>query len=130
MTPSDQPPAGRHIPDVLGATLGAPEPWPPGLDPPSGAQASTLELSDAGDIKTGIWECTPGSFPSRRDGVCELMHFVSGDATVIDERDGTRHWIGPGAVLFVPDGWRGRWEIRETVRKTYVIARTHARAEE
>ena len=32
----------------------------------------------------------------------------------------------PGAVVFVPDGWQGIWDIRETVRKTYVIVRTAA----
>ena len=109
---------------MLGVRLEALGAWPPGVTPISGSpHASALELSDDGQVKTGIWECTPGVFPSRRDGMCELMHFVSGDATITDE-DGTRREISPGTVVFVPDGWRGTWEIRETVRKTYAIVST------
>ena len=126
MTPATPPAGGMGIDDVLAARLGEPSPWPPGADPPSGASAATLELSDDGRVRTGIWECTPGSFASSRDGFCELMHFVAGDATIVDERDGTRHEIRPGSVLFVPDGWRGRWEIRATVRKTYAIVQAPA----
>jgi len=126
VTSIDLPPGAAALPDVLGAVLGDPAPWPPGADPPSGAYAATLALSDDGAVRTGIWECTPGTFASSRDGVCELMHFVAGDATIVDERDGTRHEIGPGTVLFVPDGWRGHWEIRRTVRKTYAIAETRS----
>ncbi|HEY3612297.1 MAG TPA: cupin domain-containing protein [Gaiellales bacterium] len=124
MTADDRPRAGAGLHDVLSATLGAPAPWPPGADPPSGASAASLELSDDGTVRTGIWECTPGSFASARDGYCELMHFAAGDATIVDERDGTRHAIGPGSILFVPDGWRGRWEIRATVRKSYAMFQT------
>jgi uncharacterized cupin superfamily protein len=124
MTSAQRPPGGAGLDDAATAALGEQVPWPPGADPPSGSRAATLELSDDGAVRTGIWECTPGSFASARDGFCELMHFVAGDATIVDERDGTRHEIGPGSVLFVPDGWRGRWEIRETVRKTYAIVTT------
>jgi uncharacterized protein len=114
----------QPVVDVRSVELAPLGPWPPGIDPYSGTPlAFGLELSDDGHVQTGIWECTPGSFPSRRDGICELMHFVTGDATIIDD-DGTRHEIRPGVVRFFPDGWSGRWEIRATVRKTYAIVRT------
>jgi uncharacterized cupin superfamily protein len=74
---------------------------------------------DAGG-RSGIWECTPGRFESARDGDTELMHFVRGAGT-ITSADGTVHEIGPGVVLVAPDGWRGTWDIRETVRKIYTI---------
>jgi uncharacterized cupin superfamily protein len=110
--------------DVLAAQLESLGPWPPGVDPIHGRPvAAGLSLSDDGQVSTGIWECTSGSFASRREGICELMHFVSGDATITDE-DGTRHEIRPGVMLFLPDGWCGVWEIRETVRKTYAIVKT------
>jgi hypothetical protein len=112
------------IDDVLTAALEPLGPWPPGVEPISGKpEAFALELTDDGRVQTGIWECTPGSFPSRRDGFCELMHFVAGDATITDA-DGTRRKVHPGALIFVPDGWQGVWDIRETVRKTYVIVQT------
>ncbi len=117
-------PPARIIEDVFTAELEPLGPWPPGVEPISGSpEAFALELSDDGHVATGIWECTPGAFPSRRDGFCELMHFVAGAAT-ISEADGAVHEIRPGAVLFVPDGWQGTWEIRETVRKTYVTVQS------
>ena len=110
--------------DVMSAELESVGPWPPGVEPISGSPvAAILELSDDGHVATGIWECTPGSFPSKRVGCCELMTFFAGDATLIDA-DGTRHEIRAGVVRFVPDGWSGVWEIRETVRKTYATGQT------
>jgi hypothetical protein len=51
------------------------------------------------------------------------MYFLAGDATITDA-DGTPHEILPGAAIMLNDGWRGAWEIRETVRKVYVIVPT------
>ena len=79
-------------------------------------------LSDAGG-RSGVWECTPGSFDSVRNGDTELMHFLSGAGTITTV-DGTVHEIRPGVVLVAPDGWRGTWVIRETVRKVYTIWNT------
>lgn len=70
--------------------------------------------------RSGVWECTPGRFDSARNGDTELMHFVAGAGT-ITTADGTVHEIHPGVVLVAPDGWRGTWDIRETVRKVYTI---------
>jgi len=117
-------PSSITAPDVVAAELEPLGAWPPGIPPISGEpQAFALELSNDGHVQTGIWECTPGSFPSKRDGCCELMHFVAGDATITDA-DGTVREVRPGAVIFVPDGWQGTWDIRETVRKTYTIVQT------
>jgi hypothetical protein len=117
-------PSSIAAPDVLTAELEPLGAWPPGVAPISGTpEAFALELSDDGRVETGIWECTPGSFPSKRDGCCELMHFVAGDATITDA-DGTVREVCPGAVIFVPDGWQGTWDIRATVRKTYTIVQT------
>jgi uncharacterized protein len=71
-------------------------------------------------MEIGVWECTPGSFRSAKDGISEVMQFVSGEATIVAE-DGALHEVGPGTLLFTPDGWRGTWHVRATVRKTFVI---------
>jgi uncharacterized cupin superfamily protein len=81
---------------------------------------SVRELHHDGRGKTGVWECTPGRFESARAGTTEVMHFVAGEAT-ITTADGTAHEIRPGTVIVAPDGWRGVWDVRETVRKVYVI---------
>jgi uncharacterized cupin superfamily protein len=53
------------------------------------------------------------------------MHFVAGEATIVGD-DGVTHEIRPGTVLVVPDGWRGVWHIRTTVRKVYALWSTAA----
>jgi len=95
------------------------------LGPKGGATSgdpveSILELSDDGTTSTGIWSCTPGSWSSSKDGVGELMHFLAGHGWITDA-DGTRHEIRPGMVRWFPDGWHGRWEVDETIRKVYVV---------
>ena len=110
-----------YVADIANASLTV-------VGPKAGATAgdpveSTLELSDDGRVQTGIWECSPGAFPSARGGYSEVMTFVAGDATITDE-DGTEHPIGAGTTIVLNDGWRGSWTIRETVRKVYVIVQS------
>lgn len=83
--------------------------------------AITVHADDR--LEIGVWECTPGSFPSAKDGISEVMQFVAGEATIVGD-DGALHEIGPGSLLFTPDGWRGTWHVRQTVRKAFVIWRT------
>jgi uncharacterized cupin superfamily protein len=103
-------------PETLALTVRGPR--TPAL---AGAPVESVHVlhSDAGG-RSGIWECTPGSFDSKRQGDTELMHFLGGAGT-ITTADGTVHEIRPGVVLVAPDGWRGTWVIRETVRKVYTI---------
>jgi uncharacterized protein len=75
--------------------------------------------------EVGVWEVTPGTFPARKDGVWEMMQFVSGRGRIIDSSGVTE--IGPGVVLFTPDGWTGTWEVEETARKIYVLHQTRLR---
>jgi uncharacterized protein len=84
---------------------------------------SELELYNDGKVEVGVWECTPGEFPSVKDGISEEMLFLSGDATIVGD-DGTKYEIAAGVLLVTPDGWKGRWEIRQTVRKVYTIWHT------
>lgn len=81
---------------------------------------SVQVLHRDGSGRCGVWECTPGRFQSARDGDTELMHFIAGEGTITSS-DGSVHEIRPGVVLIAPDGWRGTWDIRETVRKVYTI---------
>jgi uncharacterized protein len=73
-----------------------------------------------GQTEVGVWECTPGRFPGSKEGINEMMHLLSGRATIIDE-DGTRHELSTGSMFIILDGWRGEWEVHETVRKVYSI---------
>lgn len=80
---------------------------------------SSVTIFEHNGTEIGVWECTPGSWVSEKIGFGELMHFVGGHGWITDA-DG-RWEIYPGAVKYFPDGWRGEWEVDETVRKLYVI---------
>jgi uncharacterized protein len=109
------------IADVLEAKL-APTAAMPGAAPGT-ARTAELVLYEDERTETGVWEVTPGAFDAAHGQYLEFMHFVAGDAT-ITAADGAVHEVRPGVALTVPPGWRGRWEVRETVRKTYVIVRS------
>jgi len=39
----------------------------------------------------------------------------------LPEAGGKPATLGPGDVAVFPRGWRGPWELHETVRKVYVV---------
>jgi hypothetical protein len=106
--------------DVLGAEL-ADAGQMPGAAPGT-ALTAELVLYEDERTQTGIWEVTPGVFDAVHGRYAEFMHFVAGDATITGA-DGQVGEVRPGVALTVAPGWRGRWEVRDTVRKTYVIVR-------
>jgi uncharacterized protein len=73
-------------------------------------------------LEVGVWECTPGVYDISRDGYDELFLVLAGKATLTSS-DGIRFDLEPGSALLTPEGFRGRWEITETVRKVYAIVR-------
>jgi len=71
------------------------------------------------DILSGVWECTPGIW-RRQILKSEFSHFVAGEC--IFTPDGQEPIkIQAGDAIFFPAGCEGTWDIRETVRKTFVI---------
>ncbi|GAA3379435.1 cupin domain-containing protein [Streptomyces sannanensis] len=83
----------------------------------------TLWKSPDGLVEVGIWECDPGHFTATREGYDEICQVLSGTATVDTEGGGSVE-LRPGATLAMPAGWRGTWQVHETIRKVYVV-RTH-----
>ncbi len=83
-------------------------------------QVSLHEIFNEGSTQVGIWECTPGGWPIVDRGNTETVLVVHGRG-VITDADGTEQLLVPGAVVVLPTGWSGRWDITETLRKIYVI---------
>jgi len=112
-----------HLEDAAGVELTDWQPKPTTLTP--GQQEATAELweSPDGKVSTGVWACTAGIFTSVREGFCETCYILSGEGTLHSD-DGPSVPLRPGVVIALPDGWRGRWEIVETLRKVYAIAKT------
>lgn len=89
-----------------------------------GSPVQSLVTFHADDhVHSGIWECTPGAYPVVKEGSSEFMTFLAGEGTVHGD-DGVSYEVGEGVALFLPDGWSGRWEIRETLRKSFTIVKT------
>jgi uncharacterized cupin superfamily protein len=109
------------IDDVLNIELDAGRPVPTAVE--GEPYESWHVISDDGRVELGVWEVTPGSFRGSADGIYEQMHFVAGRGTITDA-DGLVTEIRPGVVMLCPEGWSGLWDVRETVRKTYVIVKT------
>ncbi|MEU8246810.1 cupin domain-containing protein [Nonomuraea sp. NPDC048916] len=106
-----------HLPNAHSAALPPEQPKPTSL---TGQSESTLEVWSDGRAETGIWECEPGSFTAVRDGHHEVCQILAGRATLTGE-DGQVVELAPGSTIVLPDGWRGTWDVHETIRKTYVM---------
>jgi len=50
----------------------------------------------------------------------EFCHFLSGSCTYTAE-DGQMIEVMPGTIAFFPENWKGVCEVRETIRKVYMI---------
>lgn len=75
-------------------------------------------------LETGVWECTAGEFPFRRDGYDEVFCVLGGHATLhIDGNGGVGQAfdLRAGSVMLTPAGLTGRWVVHDTIRKAYTI---------
>ena len=68
---------------------------------------------------TGIWQCTAGpSYWVQEEN--EFIYILSGSLTVTPD-GGKPATFGAGDCAMFPRGWRGTWDLHETVRKVYAI---------
>ena len=90
---------------------------------PIGEPVAYLKCAEAvvlkeNQVEAGVWECSPGVW-RRQVLLAELCHFVSGHAFFTPE-GGEELEIRAGDAVFFPPNSRGIWDVRETVRKSYV----------
>lgn len=72
-----------------------------------------------GTLHAGQWEATPGTWRIAYTR-WEWMRLHSGRCVIRDEAGGK--WsLGPGDVFVIEPGFRGTWQVLETMRKDYVI---------
>ena len=73
---------------------------------------------EGGGKSTGIWQCTAGpSYWVQEEN--ELIYLLSGSLTVTPD-GGKPRLRGRDSAMF-PRGWRGTWDLHDTVRKVYVL---------
>ena len=78
-------------------------------------------LAGAERLSAGIWRCEPGEWrivfgPAQQ----EVFTVLSGRCRIHDALGGFQE-VGPGGVLHIPAGFEGRFEVLETLTKSYVI---------
>ena len=96
--------------------------WGPRAGADSGEpQMSGTVFYKGNGVEVGIWECTPGGWAIQDRPDHETVQILAGRARLTDA-DGTSVELTAGDVLPPPQGWSGRWDILETVRKLYVTA--------
>lgn len=89
---------------------------------PTGAQLAMTRTAGHTDTPSGgvgIWECTPGRF--RRQVIqAEYSSFIEGEGSFTPD-GGDPIEFRAGDSIYFAAGSQGEWNIRKTVRKTYLI---------
>lgn len=88
-------------------------------EPACETRSKAVALEGAGENRSGIWECSPGRY-ERQVAEAEVMHILAGACSFTPTGGETRQ-IRAGDTVFFPARTTGVWDIRETLRKVYVI---------
>lgn len=81
--------------------------------------AATLAVEAPDKLLTGVWECSPGKW--RRQVLArEFSHIIAGRCSFIPD-DGEPIELKAGDAVLFPENCRGVWDIKETIRKSFVI---------
>jgi len=80
-------------------------------------QARSKRLATSVDGTTSViaWSCTPGRFRWHYS-VDEILHIISGEVFVTDEKGDSRR-LGPGDVVFFHAGTSSHWHVTKEIRK-------------
>lgn len=79
-----------------------------------------LDDSRGGNVRTGIWEATPGTTRSIKGEALEFCHILEG-IVEITEDGGAPCVFRAGDSFVMKPGFTGVWKTIETVRKIYVF---------
>lgn len=107
-----------HLPDTSRFALPASVPAKEPIGTPL-AEAATYAAEGPDGLSTGVWECTPGRF-RRQVMAREFSHFISGHGFFIPD-DGEPIELRAGDAILFPANCHGTWDIRETLRKSFLI---------
>jgi uncharacterized cupin superfamily protein len=105
--PTTEPVPGRPAPDKLIAGDPSFKTWP-------------QDEANGGDIRTGVWEATPGETRSAKGTTFEFCQILSGVVELTEEGAAPRVFRAGDSLVLKP-GFKGIWKTIETVRKVYVV---------
>lgn len=113
-------PSAAHIQKPLEA-MPVPSHWIREGEPV--ATATMLTESRDKRYRSGIWECTAGTFEWHFE-LDEIVHILEGE--VIVTHDGTELHLRPGDVAHFPAGTSTVWHVPERVRKFFTHREPHS----
>jgi uncharacterized cupin superfamily protein len=87
------------------------------------ARAVTLTESRDRRYRSGVWECTAGTF-EWHFALDEIVHILEGEV-FIEYEGGERLHLRPGDVAHFPAGTSTRWRVPERVRKFFTHREPH-----
>lgn len=79
-----------------------------------------LDESRDGNVRSGIWQATPGTTKSIKGEALEFCHILEG-VVEITENTGETFTFRAGDSFLMKPGFVGEWKTIETVKKIYVF---------
>ncbi|MER8748007.1 cupin domain-containing protein [Mesorhizobium sp. M1050] len=78
------------------------------------------ERVQPGQVYVGIWEATQYTEELKNYPDDEFMYVIEGSVTIIEE-DGRKNTFVKGDSFFMPSGFNGIWEQKETMKKYFMV---------
>lgn len=79
------------------------------------------EALPAGRVYCGVWRCEPGRWRIEFGAAQQEVFTVLSGRCRVHDTQGAYREVGPGESLHIPAGFRGSFEVLETVTKSWVI---------
>ncbi len=108
-----------------------------GLEPTDYIPLETLESGDprergrsfyadqTGQLDAGVWECEPNRHLLEAAPYDEFVYLLAGRIDVIDD-EGAVETFKAGDSFIMPRGCKCTWDVKEAVRKLYVVLTAEA----
>lgn len=75
----------------------------------------------SGNFKSGVWDCTKGSWEHNHPKL-EFCYIVDGSVKIVEEDAGITHVFNKGDSFVVPKGTRVTWIVEDYAKKIFVSA--------
>ncbi len=87
--------------------------------PPAIVSGLQYVIPGSEGVDTGLFECSAGTY-RRSVKQAEVMHFIAGEGSFTPDGQETVHFTA-GDTLFFEANTEGLWDVKQTLRKIYVI---------
>ena len=104
----------------------------PGLEPTDYIAPDTIKSGDpkergkslyadqTGQLDAGVWECEPNSHVIEGAPYDEFVYLIDGRIDITDD-EGKTETFKAGDSFMMPRGCHCTWDVKEPVRKLYVV---------